>query len=172
MAVKRLLKDYKIEVVVEKIIDRFHTPLPNLIDNINNRWNAFFYKSDMWGLNSLKELFYEFTSVILIHIIDEEENWFPLIIKKLNNPEIEMDSKILYKIAWEHYDFDLILDKLEEGFKRINLDKNDDLYDAYINLLNDFAFLQEETKRHLEVEVQLTKEFTEIMKEKGINIEL
>jgi hypothetical protein len=85
---------------------------------------------------------------------------------------MEINSEVLHKIAWEHYDFDIILDKLEDGFKKINLNKNDDLYDAYSNLLKDFAFLQEETRKHLEVEIQLTEEFIEIMKEKGITIEI
>jgi hypothetical protein len=37
MAVKKLLENHSIELVVDKIIERFHTPLPDLIDNINKR---------------------------------------------------------------------------------------------------------------------------------------
>jgi hypothetical protein len=37
MAVKTLLENHSIEEVVNKIIARFHTPLPDLIDNINKR---------------------------------------------------------------------------------------------------------------------------------------
>jgi hypothetical protein len=44
-------------------------------------------------------MFYNFTSVILTHIIDEEENWFPILIKKLHNPHLEIDDKVLHKIA-------------------------------------------------------------------------
>jgi hypothetical protein len=44
-------------------------------------------------------MFYDFTSVILTHIIDEEENWFPIMINKINNPEMKIDSKVLHKIA-------------------------------------------------------------------------
>jgi hypothetical protein len=56
------------------------------------------------------------------------------------------------------------LDQLEEKFKRINLKKDDPLYDSYMNLLNDFSYLQSETRKHLDVEIQLTKEFLDIMK--------
>jgi hypothetical protein len=94
------------------------------------------------------------------------------LIKKLHNPHLEIDDKVLHKIAWEHYEFDIILDKLEEGFKKINLGKEHELYEVYSNLLNDFTYLQDETRKHLEVEVQLTNEFIQIMKEKWISIEL
>jgi hypothetical protein len=44
-------------------------------------------------------MFYNFTSLIITHILDEEENWFPLLIKKINNPNLDIDSKVLHKIA-------------------------------------------------------------------------
>jgi len=172
MAVKPLLENHTIEEVVDKIIERFHNPLPDLIENINKKWNIFFHNINISWLESLKDMFYNFTSVIITHILDEEENWFPLLIKKIHDPFLEVDSKVLHKIAWEHYEFDIILDKLEEKFKIINLSKKDPLYEYYIDLLNDFSYLQSETKKHLEVEVQLTKEFLDIMKKHWVKIEI
>ena len=167
----KITKETLIEKDIEYIIDTFHKPLPDFVEVLNEKWYTFFYNcmhnEKLWHiLKTLKEKFFTFSSRMLEHIDEEEENEFPLLIEYSNNKKnlTRQDEEIIKKITEDHNNFEKEFYFMDEELKKIDINDWDECYKEYNELLDIFNKYKNDSLEHIQAEIELIEKFYEIIK--------
>lgn len=160
----KITNETPIEDDIEYIIETFHKPLPELVDKLNEIWHSFFYTcmedENLWvRLQPLKEKFFLFSSAMLDHIYEEEEEEFPLIIEHYNNSTIPENENIFKKIVEEHNNFEKEFDVMEEELKNIEFKEGDAGCKEHLELLDIFNKYKIDSLKHIQAEITLLEKF-------------
>ena len=156
----KITDETPIEDDINYIIKTFHDPLDDFIENLNEVWNDFFYKTmEYLNLKSLKDNFFEFTTCMLDHIAEEEDEEFPLLIESYNNNVLPKNDSILKKIVEEHNNFEKEFDTMDDAIRAINIKEGERHYKEYFDLLKIFGEYKTDSIKHIQEEMLLLKKF-------------
>jgi len=156
----KITDETAIEEDINYIIRTFHDQLDDFIENLNEVWNDFFYKTmEYLNLKLLKDNFFLFTTSMLDHIAEEEDEEFPLLIESYNNNELPKDDSILKKIVEEHNNFEKEFDAMDDAIRAIDIKEWERHYKEYFNLLKLFTQYKTDSLEHIQEEILLLKKF-------------